>query len=212
MQDSLQAVKRNTAQKAKQLRKDGWVPCSLYGKGYEPTLLQVRNSDFKKMYSKGARKFYVEVTGGQKYLCSVDEVQKGPFQNEYVHINFHALNQNEKATIHVPVHFTGTAPGTKEGGVIAQQVSEVTITGYPNDLPDEVVVDIAHLQLGSGITIGDIKDSFKFEFSESDWDKTLVNCNYPKLQPVDEAPEEEAPAVSGEEFVAESPEVEKKAA
>jgi large subunit ribosomal protein L25 len=206
MQDSLQAVKRNTSHKAKQLRKEGWIPCSLYGKGYEPTLLQVRNSDFKKMYSKGARKFYVEVTGGQKYLCSIDEVQKGPFQNEYVHVNFHALNQNEKATIHVPVHFHGTAPGTKEGGVIAQQTSEVTITGFPNDLPDEVVVDVSSLELGHGITIADIKDQFKFEFSESDWDKVLVNCNFPKLQPVDEAPAEEVVAEATEEVVAETEE------
>ena len=180
----LQAQPRDPSTKAKQLRKEGLIPGCIYGKSTTPYHIQIKESDLKKCLKLGAVKLHLKV-GTQKFFTSIQEVQKNNLGNEIQHISLHAFESNEKVTIHIPVHFEGRAIGQTNGGVLKQQLSEVTITGLAKDLPDEIVVDISGLALGSCLHISDLPTSSYYQIKEGA-DQVLIACGHPKLQEINE--------------------------
>lgn len=182
----LHAQLRDPSLKAKQLRNQGLVPGCIYGKSTEPCNIQIKQSDLEKCLKLGAVKLHLKV-GNTKYFTSIQEVQKGNMGTELQHISLHAFDSNEKVTMHVPVHLTGKAIGQTTGGVLKQQLSEVTITGLAKDLPDELVVDVAKLELGGCIHISDIPTNANFKIKESG-DQVLVACGHPKIQEITDTP------------------------
>jgi large subunit ribosomal protein L25 len=177
----LAAKKRKTTVKASSLRKKGIVPGCLYGKDMDSTPIEIQLKDLQKFLSKKAQKVEL-VIEGKKYLAGVEEIQKGNLQNKLVHVGFHALKQNEKATLTVPIELTGEAKGHKEGGVVAHPINEITIKGYPADLPDKISIDVSELELGDSIKVKDFEGKFPFEFLSEDLDKVFATCHYPKVQ------------------------------
>jgi large subunit ribosomal protein L25 len=190
----LTAQQRNPSTKAKQLRKEGWVPGCIYGKSMESYPVQIKQTDLTKCLKMGAVKLNIKV-GNETYLASIEEVQKNCVGTEFHHISFHAFDANEKVSMHVPVHLENKAIGQTNGGILQQQTSEVTVYGYAKDLPDEITVDVSKLELGNSLHISDLPQSNKWEIKDNA-DKVIVACNYPKLQAVEETPvAQEAPEV-----------------
>ena len=189
MDITLQAEKRDENVTSKTLRKTGWVPACVYGKDVKATSIKIPYLKLRACLAKHPTKLELDVKGDGKYLVGIEEVQRGNLGSNLVHISFHALNQNEKATLHVPVEFVGKAVGTTKGGILKEAIHEITIKGYPKDLPDKVSVDVSKLELGCSVHISDIANNYSFEFMADDMDKVLVSCSYPRVQSVDTTPE-----------------------
>ncbi|MCO4755377.1 MAG: 50S ribosomal protein L25 [Bacteriovoracaceae bacterium] len=195
---NLKAQSRDAGQSNKKLRKSGFIPCSMYGKSVESTEIQIPNHALVNCLKNGGRKVSIEVNG-QSYLASIEEAQKEPASSKLLHVSFHAFNKNEEISMQVPLLIEGKAKGLVEGGILQQQTQTVLVHGKACDIPETIVVDVSKLDLGNSIHVSDLKGSNKFEIKESP-DKTLVACNYPKLQPIDEvAPAIEAPEAQVEE-------------
>lgn len=202
MDITLSAEKRDTSIKGYQLRKKGFVPACVYGKNMESLPIQIDSIELNKCIKAGAVKLKLKV-GRTSYLASIEEVQKNCVGTEYYHIAFHTFDANEKVSMHVPIHFSGKALGQTSGGVLQQQLSEVTLYGMAKDLPDELLVDVTNLEVGHSIHISDLPKNSKWEIKDSS-DKVIVACNYSKLQFEEESsvsPEDvvEPPLVSSDD-------------
>jgi len=93
-----------------------------------------------------------------KRLALVQEVQHHALSGKVLHVDFHEVAENEKVTIMVPVETTGEATGVKNGGGILEHVLfRVKVRALPKDLPEVIVVDVSHLEIGQAIHIGDLK-------------------------------------------------------
>lgn len=213
MDITLNAEKRSKDQKVKKLRADGLIPCSVYSKSHSDTMMAIPELELKKCFKSGAKKINIKI-GSKTLLTSVQEVQKTPVTNKILHVSFHAFDANDKIHLTVPVHLEGTAPGTKEGGVVNLQLNEVSLFGPANKLPEEIIVNIDSLALGSSLHISDLSASADYKIEEAD-DRVIVVCNMPKVQPLEVAAEEgvEAETPEVEASTEESgPEQEKKEA
>lgn len=215
MDITLHAKKRDSSVKAKTLRKEGWVPACVYGKGQESINIQIPYSELKSCLKGHAHKMTLQVEGAGKFMVGVEEIQKGHQTDQFDHVSFHALKSDEKATLTIEVMIEGKAIGTTEGGVVNQLVHEIDVKGYPNDLPDSITVNVAELGVGDIIHLSDIAGNFPFEFV-GDLEKVVAKCAHPKvvvLETVEvEATEEFAEVTTEEESTEEVATEEKKAA
>lgn len=182
---TIEAKKRNDKVKASTLRKEGQVPGCLYGKGVDTIQIQIPATAVRSCLQKHAKRFNVKVQGLGTYAVGLQELQKSVMGDDLIHVSLHILNNNEMTHLTVPIYFTGKAKGTSTGGILKETCHEVTIKGYPKDLVDEIKIDVTNLDLGDNIHVKDIAGNYKFTFDDSDLEKVLVSCNYPRLKTIE---------------------------
>lgn len=207
---NLKAQKKDPKLSNKQLRKAGFVPCSLYGKDVESTSFQIPHQSLSKFFKSGNKKVHIDLNG-QKYFASVEEAQKAPAHGHLLHVSFHAFKPSENISMDIPVRLVGKAKGQTEGGILQQQMQTICVYGPAQDLPEHFDVDVEKLEVGASLHVSDLKPSAKFEIKESP-DKVLVACNYPRVQEPEVESEPEKVIEAQEQSDHEQPQIDKEAA
>jgi len=181
---TLKAQKRTlTGRKVKKLRSQGIIPANIYGKGISSTSLEVKATDFEKIYKTVGETAILELlVDKSKNPVIIHNVHRHPVTGEKLHIDFRQVNLKEKITTTVPVTLTGVSPAEKSGlGILIQEVNEVDTTGFPTDFPDHIEVDISMLtKVDDRVEAKDLKfDKAKLELSMSD-DQTVARIAAPQ--------------------------------
>ena len=144
----------------KKLRRDGYVPAVLYGKGQEPLPLQVSLKDFNKAFKMAGESTLVYVNvGGQSYPTLIHDVSRDTLTDGILHADFYKVRLDEKIKTNVPVVFVGESPAVKDlGGIFVRNVNELEVEALPQNLPHELKIDISILKnFGDKITVKDLK-------------------------------------------------------
>src|SRR3954451_1100394 len=150
------AIGRSAVRK---LKASGSVPAVVYGSKDKPEALQVSKRDINALLSHAAgENILVELEiAGKSRLALVQEVQHAPLGGAVLHIDFHAVSQDEVIQADVPLEPVGTANGVKNmGGLLEQSLRSLAIECLPRDLPDVIRVDVSALNVGDGIHVRDI--------------------------------------------------------
>jgi|YNPBryunderm2012_1023409.scaffolds.fasta_scaffold18971_2 large subunit ribosomal protein L25 len=165
-QVALSAQKRENVGKeiSKKLRKQWKIPAIIYGPGIDPLPIAVNFNEFEKAHNryKGETVLYLlEVANGetQKYQCILKEFQRDPVTDRFIHLDFYAISSENVLEIEVPIEFVGRPVGLTKGGILEVFLHELTVECLPNAIPDKVVIDISHLDLGDSLHVRDIKVS-----------------------------------------------------
>src|SRR5258708_22406037 len=98
--------------------------------------------------------------GDETQAAILKDVQRHPFKNAVVHVDFQRVEESEKIRISIPLHFSGAAvsPGVKsQGGIVSHMRNEVEISCLPKDLPEFIEVDISGLSLNESIHLSQLK-------------------------------------------------------
>jgi large subunit ribosomal protein L25 len=143
-----------------QMRRDGWLPTVIYGRGAANKNLQVNAKSFAEMLAKSSSDNIIinlEIDGEGTRMAFLQAIQHNPLSGIAVHADFLAIDEHTEITAHIPAHLNGEAPGVKAGGVVEQYVHAIEITCLPDDLPDTLEIDISGLQLGDSLHLGDIQ-------------------------------------------------------
>jgi len=160
METKLTAERRSDAGKgvARKLRAAGKVPAVLYGQGLDTTPLTVDSRELTHLLhsSAGSNVLVDLVVDGEEHLAIPREIQRDHIHSKWVHVDFLAVSRTQTITVNVPVHETGEAVGVKEGGVVEHHLREVQIECLPQDVPDELVVDITSVELGEMVHVSDL--------------------------------------------------------
>ena len=146
----------------KRLRAKGRVPAVIYGRQVKSENLEVDGKDLKAVTSHAASEnllLDLSIDGdGAKRLVLVKEVQHHPIGGHPLHVDMHAVSENEKVTVMVPVESTGEAVGVKvDGGVLEHVLFKIKVRALPRDLPEVILVDVSSLQIGQTLHLGDIE-------------------------------------------------------
>ncbi len=156
---ALQGHRKETSGKveATKIRRNGQVPAVMYksggGESIQFTLeaTEVRPLIFTSKFR------LVEITiDGAKHKCIVKDTQFHPVSEAVLHVDFLELVPGLKFKAAVPLRFSGSAPGVKEGGKFIPRMRTVNILTTPEHAVDEVNADITAMQLGDTIRIRDI--------------------------------------------------------
>ena len=151
---------RQAANKAviKAFRRQGLVPCNLYGLGMENVLFTVDARDLKGL-TNTPKSYIVDLSldNGQAYTAVLHELQWHPVSDECLHVDFLAVDEVKPIAIQVPVTISGHAAGVQRGGKFYQLLREVKVCAKMADLPDELPIDITPLQLDQQFKAGDLQ-------------------------------------------------------
>jgi large subunit ribosomal protein L25 len=181
----------------KKLRASGRVPATIYGRQAKPQNLEVVSEEISDLlHHSVSENLLVDLTVDQdaraKRLALVQEVQHHPLNGKVLHVDFHEVAENEKVTIFVPVETSGEAAGVKTGGGTLEHVMfKLRVRSLPKDLPEQIVVDVAALEIGKAIHLGDIVPPAGVEIL-GDKHLTVVSVAAPRAE------EEVAPAAGAE--------------
>ena len=158
---SLKAATRDrTGSGLNQMRRDGWLPTVIYGRGIPNKNLQVNAKSFADLLAKSSSDNIIinlEIDGEGTRMAFLQAIQHDPLSGHAVHADFLAIDETTEITAHIPAHLNGEAPGVKAGGVVEQYVHAIEIICLPDDLPDTIEIDISGLELGDSLHLGDIK-------------------------------------------------------
>jgi large subunit ribosomal protein L25 len=162
---ALKAFPRSQVRRAevKKLRASGRVPATIYGRQAKPQNLEISAKEISDLIHHSVSEnllvdLSVENDTRAKRLALVQEIQHHPVDGKVLHIDFHEVAENEKVTVQVPVETTGEAVGVKTGGGVLEHVLfKLKVRCLPKDLPEQIVVDVSHLEIGKAVHLGDIK-------------------------------------------------------
>ena len=141
---------------ARRLRKTGLIPAIVYGKGVEPKCISVNATEWQ-LLSRNELNILSLVEDGKETLVLLKEVQHDPIRNRTRHLDFQAIRMDQKIKAHVAVRPGHALPaGASAGGLLEQNLHEIEVESLPQDLPEEIIVDVSGMNLGDMIHVGDI--------------------------------------------------------
>jgi len=140
----------------KALRKEGLVPCVIYG-GEKNIHFSAKAQDFRDLiYTNEFRTASVEVDG-QSIPAIIKDIQFHPVTDNIMHIDMLELVDGKQVKAEIPLSLVGNAAGVKVGGVLMQKVRKVKVMTTPDKLSSTIEVNVDELTLGKSIRIRDIK-------------------------------------------------------
>ena len=154
----IKAVKRDDFGKkaAKAYRREGLIPCIIYGNGEEVAFTVDTKAVKPLIYSPNSYVVEIEIDGKVEKAV-MREVQFHPVREQILHIDFYRVDENKPVAIAVPVRLTGNAEGVKIGGKLQLSARKLTVKALVEYIPDEIIVDVTPLQVGQTIFVGDLK-------------------------------------------------------
>lgn len=157
----------------KQIRKEGKVPCVVYGKG-QNVHFSVYQADFKNLvYTPNTYLVQLNIDGAVK-LAKVQELQYHPTSEDIVHADFFEVTADSPIAIPVPVKVVGNSPGLRAGGKLQLKIKKLNVSALISDLPEFIEVNIDKLQIGKSIKVGEISvDKLQLLDSENN---SIVSC------------------------------------
>ena len=141
----------------KAFRKQGLVPCNLYGAGMENVLFTVSEKDLKGLLYTPASHIVDLNLDGKVYMAVLHELQFHPVTDACLHIDFLAVDEKKPVAIEVPLNLFGHPVGVQAGGKFTQLARKVRISALLENLPDQLDVDITPLGLDKRLTVGELK-------------------------------------------------------
>ncbi|MDD2529852.1 MAG: 50S ribosomal protein L25/general stress protein Ctc [Bacteroidales bacterium] len=141
---------------AKSLRRQGLVPCVMYG-GEEQVRFSVPATEFKPLLFTPDTNYIELNIEGKKTLTILQDIQYHPVSDEVIHADFLRLFDDKPITISVPVKTVGVAPGVLQGGKLETKIRKMKLKGLPNDMPQYVEVNISNLNIAQGIKVEEIQ-------------------------------------------------------
>lgn len=142
----------------KAIRRQGLVPCNLYGQGMENVLFTVSDKDLQGITNTPASYIIdIKLDNGQTYMAVVHELQFHPVKDNCLHADFLAVSEDKPISIKVPIVVSGHPVGVQKGGKFVLVSRAIRISALMKDLPDTLNVDVTKLDIDKRIVAGDIK-------------------------------------------------------
>lgn len=194
---------------SKHLRKEGLVPCNLYGEQKEdgkPVALAFAApmSELRKIvYTPHIYVINLNIDG-EHHTAILKELQFHPVTDALLHVDFYAVNDQKPITIGIPVKLVGLAQGVRDGGRMNLSVRKINVTAPYQQIPEHLDIDVTKLRIGKSIKVGQLS----FDGLTMATSKDVVVCSIKMTRSAtvssdtsDEAEEEggEEPAAEGEE-------------
>ena len=156
--------KRNDLGKkaSKIARKEGLIPCNIYGEQKDENGAPVAMSfvcpmsELRKIvYTPHIYVVNINIDGVE-HKAVMKELQFHPVTDALLHIDFYEINEVKPITIGIPVKLNGLAQGVRDGGRINLSIRKINVTAPYKAIPEHLDIDVTNLQLGKSIKVGEL--------------------------------------------------------
>lgn len=187
--------------KVKKLRRDGLLPANVYGKGLSSLAIQVNLKEFQTVFKEVGETGLIDLqVNNDTRPVLVKNLQLQYPSHMPLHADFYQVNLKEKVKAMVPLEVTGEPKAvTDRIGILLQQVSEIEVEALPNELPENITVDVTNLAaIGDQITVEQLQIPPGIAVM-TDPGQIIVKIDEPvQEEPEEPAPEEAAEGTEGE--------------
>ena len=168
-----------TGKKAsREIRKNGAVPCNLYGEAKGENGLPVALS-FTATQEELRRLVYTPDIysvnlniDGKECKAIMKELQFHPVTDALLHVDFYEITETKPIVMEVPIKLNGLAEGVKAGGKLAASVRKLKVKAPYTAIPEKLNIDVTNLGLGKTIKVGELN----FEGLELVTSPSVVVC------------------------------------
>ncbi len=170
------------------LRHEGLIPAAIFEKGTETMPITISSRDFEIVYREAGGTSIVDVNvEGKTHPTIIKEIDRHPFKNQILHVNFQGINMNELIKVEVPIEFVGRDSIKAQPSVFNALLNELHIECLPGDLPDTIEIQVEGMQIDDVIYVKDL------EIAKNNKITILVDQDEPvcSLSPQQEVAEEE---------------------
>lgn len=159
----IQAVGRKDEGKgaSRRLRRSGFIPAVVYGGQSAPKSIQLEHE--KIWIASQNEWFYSSIltleVDGQRESVLLRDMQRHPYKQLIMHLDFQRVDANQALRVKVPLHFLNqekSPAGKTAGVVILHELNEIEISCLPKDLPEFIEVDLAGLKVGDIVHLSDL--------------------------------------------------------
>lgn len=191
--------------KIKKLRREGILPANVYGKNIKSQAVQVPYKDFEKVFKEAGETGLVDLELDGKIIpVLIHNLQIESLTRTPLHADFFQVNLKEKVKTMVPLVIVGEPKAVSEKiGLLLQPLSEVEVEALPEELPENIEVNVEHLAaIDEQITVADLKKPAGVEIL-TDPDQVVVKiAELVTKEAAEEAAAEAAAAEAAKEEVA----------
>ena len=147
---------------SRRLRHAGLIPAVIYGAGAEPQSIQLEHE--KTWLASQHEWFYSSILNlevdGKVQKALLRDLQRHPYKQIIMHIDFQRIDENKALRTAVPLHFVGedkSPAGKSAEVVVTHEQNEVVVECLPKDLPEFIEVDLSSLAVGQIVHLSDLK-------------------------------------------------------
>ena len=160
----IQATGRNVEGKgaSRRLRRAAQIPAIVYGGDAAPQPILLEHE--KTWLASQNEWFYSSILDleldGKVQKVLLRDMQRHPYKQQIMHLDFQRVNENEALRAKVPLHFLNqekSPAGKAAGVVITHELNEVEVSCLPKDLPEFVEIDLGNLAVGGIVHLSDLK-------------------------------------------------------
>ena len=172
--------RENLGKKAsKELRKQGLIPCNIYGekKGEnglpEAYAFAIPFTELRKIiYTPHIYVIDIDIEGVHR-TAILKEIQFHPVTDALLHVDFYEVNDQKPITIGIPVKLVGLAQGVRDGGRMNISIRKINVTAPYQQIPEHLDVDVTKLRIGKSIKVGQLS----YEGIEIATGKEVIVCS-----------------------------------
>ena len=162
----------------KALRKEGLVPCNLYGLAQkdgkpEAMAFAIPEKEVRKIVYTPHIYVINLIIDGESHTAILKELQFHPVTDAPLHVDFYEVNDQKPITIGIPVKLNGLAQGVRDGGRMNLSIRKINVTAPYQQIPEHLDVDVTALRIGKSIKVGELS----FEGLEMATSKDVVVCS-----------------------------------
>ena len=163
---------------SKTLRKEGLVPCNLYGQATadgKPVAMSFAcpMTELRKVVYTPHIYVINLVIDGESHTAITKELQFHPVTDALLHVDFLEVNDQKPITIGIPVKLVGLAQGVRDGGRMNLSIRKINVTAPYQQIPEHLDVDVTALKIGKSIKVGELS----YEGLELTTGKDVIVCS-----------------------------------
>ena len=164
---------------SKLLRKEGLVPCNLYGEQKDengkPVAMSfaVPMTELRKVVYTPHIYVINLIIDGESHTAVMKELQFHPVTDALLHVDFYEVNDQKPLTIGIPVKLVGLAQGVRDGGRMSLSIRKINVTAPYQQIPEHLDIDVTALKIGKSIKVGELS----FEGLEIATPKEVIVCS-----------------------------------
>ena len=163
---------------SKTLRKEGLVPCNLYGQATadgKPVAMSFAcpMTELRKVVYTPHIYVINLVIDGESHTAIMKELQFHPVTDALLHVDSPEVNDQKPITIGIPVKLVGLAQGVRDGGRMNLSIRKINVTAPYQQIPEHLDVDVTALKIGKSIKVGELS----YEGLELTTGKDVIVCS-----------------------------------
>ena len=202
---NLKAIKRENSSSGSnnKLRSKGLIPAILYGGKDANQNISIEKKDVKNLVNSDtflSKVLELDIDGKKEKVIPRD-VAFNVVSEEPIHIDFMRIVTGKKIILEIPVKFINhpDSPGLKRGGVLNIVRRKIELKCPAENIPDEIIIDLAGTDIGTSIKISSVKLMENVVPTITDRDFVIATVASPTVMKEPEKPAEGEAVTEGAE-------------